>query len=252
MKYKKSYKSWPDEIWRTLEKALADELSVNPRPVAAFDADGTLWDTDLGESFFKYQIKNSNLPNMPADPWRHYRDWKESGDPRPAYLWLAQINQGQRLEQVQAWAKASVDSFDPLPVFEEQKRWIELLLKNRVDVYIVTASVKWAVEPGAPYLGLRAQDVLGVQTKVVDGVVQTEQFGPMTYREGKPDALLAATGGRKPFFCSGNTMGDYALLKSATRVGLAVGAAPEGHELWKTEEDLRGKAAEHGWLAHKF
>jgi phosphoserine phosphatase len=246
------YKKWSDEIWRQLEKALEDELTVNPRPVAAFDADGTLWDTDLGESFFRYQIKNCNLPNLPADPWRHYRDWKEAGDPRPAYLWLAQINAGQKISQVQAWAQASVDSFNPLPVFLEQKRWIELLLKNKVDVYIVTASVKWAVDPGSIHLGLRPQDVLGVQAKVVDGLVHTEQHGPMTYREGKPEALLAATGGRKPFFCSGNTMGDYALLQSATRVAFAVGAANPGQELWKTEEDLRQKAKEHGWLAHHF
>lgn len=246
------YKNWSDEIWRTLEKALADELSENPRPIAAFDADGTLWDTDLGETFFKYQIQNSRLPNLPPDPWRHYRDWKESGDPRPAYLWLAQINQGQRFEQVQAWAKASVDQFNPLPVFPEQKRWIELLLKSGVEVYIVTASVKWAVDPGAPFVGLRAQNVLGVQTRIVDGVVQAEPYGPMTYREGKPEALLAATGGRRPFFCSGNTMGDFALLQSATRIGFAVGAAQPGQELWATENDLRGKAAEYGWLSHQF
>lgn len=231
---------------------MAEELKVNPRPVAAFDADGTLWDTDLGEAFFRYQIKNSNLPDLPADPWAHYRDWKENGDPRPAYLWLAQINKGQKLEQVKAWAEASVAAFNPLPVFDEQRRWIELLLKNKVDVYVVTASVKWAVEPGALRLGLRHQDVLGVQVKVDNGIVGYDQDGPMTYREGKPEALLAATGGRKAFFCSGNTMGDYALLKSATRVGLAVGAAAPGQELWETEEALRSKAKEHGWLAHHF
>lgn len=246
------YKKWSDEIWRTLELALEQELSQNPRPVAAFDADGTLWDTDLGEAFFRYQIKNSHLPNMPADPWAHYRDWKESGDPRPAYLWLAQINQGQKLTQVKDWAEASVAAFDPLPIFAEQQRWIELLLKNKVEVFIVTASIKWAVEPGALRLGLRHQDVIGVETKVTEGIVKAEQHGPMTYREGKPEALLAMTGGRKPFFCSGNTMGDYALLQSATRVGFAVGAATPEHELWKTEEDLRSKARAHGWLLHQF
>ena len=246
------YKNWSDEIWSKLSTALDEELRVNPKPVAAFDADGTLWDTDLGETFFKYQIANSKLPDLPADPWRHYRDWKESGDPRPAYLWLAQINAGQKLGQVKTWARESVAQFSPLPIFMEQKKWISIMLSRGVDVYIVTASIKWAVEPGAARLGLPENQVIGIQTKITDGVVTAEQEGPISYREGKVEALLAATGGRKPFFCSGNTMGDYSLLKAATRVGFAVGAAPEGHELWETENELRTKASEHSWLSHRF
>lgn len=246
------HNKWSDETWQKLLRALDEECRSNTRPVAAFDADGTLWDTDLGESFFRYQIKNCALPNLPSDPWGHYRTWKESGDPRPAYLWLAQINEGQRETQVQSWAEASVASFNPLPIFEDQQRWIELLLQRGVEVIIVTASVKWAVEPGARRLGLTDDNVLGVQVKVVDGVVTREPAGYMTYREGKASALLDYTGGRKPFFCSGNTMGDYALLKSATRIGMAVGAAPEAHELWKTEEELRGHASKEGWIIHRF
>lgn len=246
------YKKWTPEIWKTLEAALAEELKQNSNPIAAFDADGTLWDTDLGEAFFRHEIKHAGLTGLPADPWGHYRTWKECGDPRPAYLWLAQVNQGQALSQVQAWAEASVAAMNPLPIFEDQLRWIDLLKSKGAKVYIVTASVKWAVEPGARRLGLTEDDVLGVQTAVRNGIVQTDQFGPMTYREGKAEALLAATGGRKPFFCSGNTMGDYALLKIASRVSLAVGAANPQDELWKTEEELRGKAREHGWISHHF
>lgn len=246
------YKNWSDEIWKRLTTALDEELRTNPRPIAAFDADGTLWDTDLGESFFKYQIANSKLPGLPTDPWRHYRDWKESGDPRPAYLWLAQINAGQKIAQVKSWARESVAQSSPLPVFHEQKKWIEHMLSRGVEVYVVTASIKWAVEPGAARLGLPEDRVIGIRTRVMDGIVGSEQEGPISYREGKVEALLHATGGRLPFFSSGNTMGDFALLGAATRLAMAVGAAPEGHELWKTEDELRSHAAEKGWLAHRF
>lgn len=246
------YKNFPIEFWTHLSNALEQELKTNPRPVAAFDADGTLWDTDLGESFFKWQIENSNLSNLPADPWKYYRDWKESGDPRPAYLWLAQINQGLPLEKVQQWAEKAIRSIEPLPIFPEQKKLVRWLLDRKVEVYIVTASVKWAVEPGANRLGMRFEQVLGVMTQVVDGILTDEQAGHMTYREGKAEALLKATGGRRPFLASGNTMGDFALLESASRVQLAVGAAKEGHELFETEEKLRSEARSHGWLAHQF
>src|SRR4051812_277802 len=115
------YKNFPSEFWDLLSKALETERKTNSRPVAAFDADGTLWDTDLGENFFKWQVQHSNLPDLPKDPWRHYRDWKEGDDPRPAYLRLAQINKGQSLKQVQGWAEQAVKAHEPLPIFEEQK-----------------------------------------------------------------------------------------------------------------------------------
>ncbi len=246
------YKNFSPQFWELLSNALDQELKTNSNPVAAFDADGTLWDLDLGESFFKWQIANSNLPNLPADPWKYYHDWKESGDPRPAYLWLAQINQDQQLEQVHAWAEACARSHEPLPIFPDQLKLIEWLLKNKVQVYVITASIKWAVEPGVRRLGLRPENVLGVCTKVEEGVVTDHQDGLITYREGKPAALLEKTKGRKPFFACGNTMGDFALLESATRLQLAVGATHEGHELFETEEKLRQESKSRGWFAHQF
>jgi phosphoserine phosphatase len=246
------YKNYPNEFWSQIEQALIEEKKQHKEPVAAFDADGTLWDTDLGESFFKYQIQQKLLPGLPADPWRHYRDWKEGPDPRPAYLWLAQINKGHGLQEVQSWAERAVAAREPLPIFSEQKKLIQFLRDNGVRVYIVTASVRWAVEPGALRLGLNHEDVIGVETSVESGIVSDRATGHMTYREGKAEALLLKTGGQAPFLTAGNTMGDFHLLKAASKLALAVGAAPEGHELFATEEKLRQEAKTHGWLSHRF
>lgn len=246
------YKSYPAEFWSKIQEALIEEKKQHARPVAAFDADGTLWDTDLGESFFKYQIAKKLLQGLPEDPWRHYRDWKESGDPRPAYLWLAQINKGHSLATVRQWAEHAVQSLEPLPIFEEQRKLIRFLRDEGVQVYIVTASVRWAVEPGALRLGLTPNDVIGVETRVDNGLVTDQPHGHMTYREGKAEALLLRTGGQKPFLSAGNTMGDFHLLKASSRISLAVGAARNGEELFETEEKLRDEARKHGWLAHRF
>ncbi len=246
------YKSYPVKFWSQIEQALAAEKKQNPCPVAAFDADGTLWDADLGESFFKYQISQKILKGLPEDPWRHYRDWKEAGDPRAAYLWLAQINKGRSLAEVQSWAEESVRAKEPLPIFEEQKKLIQFLRSEGVQVFIVTASVRWAVEPGALRLGLSHEDVIGVETSIENGVVTENPTGHMTYREGKAEALLLRTKGQRPFLSSGNTTGDTQLLKSATRIALAVGAARPEDELFATEEKLRKEALEFGWLSHQF
>lgn len=246
------YKNYPSEVWDQIRQALSEERKSGRTPVAAFDADGTLWDTDLGESFFKYQIAQKVLTGLPADPWRHYRDWKESGDPRPAYLWLAQINSGRRLDEVRGWAEDAVKSREPLPIFAEQKKLIEYLLQEGAQVWIVTASVKWAVEPGALRLGLTHDHVIGIETAIRRGLVTDEAAGHMTYREGKPMAVLAKTHGQRPFLASGNTLGDLSLLESASRIRLAVGASTPGHEMFEAEEKLREQGRQRGWIVHQF
>lgn len=246
------YKSFPQKFWTQIQEKLDLAFKTDSSPIAAFDADGTLWDTDLGENFFKWQIKNCQLPNLPADPWLHYRKWKSEADPRPAYLWLAQINQGQTLTQVRSWAQQALENYVELPIFEEQRKLIDWLKSQKVEVYVVTASVKWAVEPGSLLLGIEHDNVLGITTKTdKDNKLTSNLEGLITYREGKPAALFEKTK-KFPFFASGNTMGDFSLLKSATQLGLAVGATKQGHELYPTESELRSHASQNQWLVHEF
>ncbi len=241
-------KKLPDAIFQKIECALTACAERNQRPIAAFDADGTLWKTDLGESFFKYQIEQKLLSNLPDRPWEHYRQMKSSGDPRPAYLWLAQINRGVSLKTVQAWSQDCLDQMKPLPIFPEQAHLIDFLQKQNVEIYIVTASVKWAVEPGALELGIPRENVIGVSTKVLNGLISEEAHGAITYREGKSAAFLQATHNQVPFLSCGNSIGDEHLLKIASDIKLAVRSEDPESELFSSEELLEQKAVEQKWL----
>lgn len=246
-----NYKPYPTAFWTKIEQTLIDLKKSHPRLIAAFDADGTLWDTDLGENFFQYQIDHQQV-DLPASPYQHYLDMKKiNNDPRSAYVWLAQINQGKSLTQVQQWAQDAFDSIKPKPIFSEQKKLIELFLVHKVEIYIVTASIKWAVEPGAKALGLSADNVIGVSTVVQDGLITAEPIHPITYRQGKVEALMAKTA-LKPFFASGNSMGDYELLDCATHLQLAVSAASRDDQLFKTEQELIKMAESKQWMTHRF
>ncbi len=248
-----NYNNFSDSLWQNIRAAIVEEKKTAGQPVAAFDADGTLWDTDLGENFFKYEIANCPLKDLPADPWGHYRTWKENGDPRPAYLWLAQVNAGHSLKSVREWADQAVEKIKPVPIFSAQQQLIRLLIEEGVKVFIVTASVRWAVEPGARLLGLKNEDVLGVETGVSsEGIVTNQAAGHMTYREGKASALLSSTGGRPPFLAAGNTKGDSQLLGIATRIRLAVTATRPGDELYSSEHELQLEAQQKGWIQHRF
>jgi phosphoserine phosphatase len=216
------------------------------RAIAAFDADGTLWDTDLGEALFSYQIKHKLVP-LPPDPWKHYHDMKDSVSKRAAYLWLAQINKGLPIAQVREWAKKAVADVSPVPVFPEQKKIIEFLKSIDVEVYIVTASIQWAVAPAAHLFGIPENNVLGIETQVVDGVITEKQKGLLTFREGKIQALLERTGGVAPYFAAGNTEGDQFLIEGASALKLVVAAAVDGTENYISERKMIAMAKSHGW-----
>lgn len=247
-----NYKSFPSEYWSEINTVIQDHKAKNLPLFAAFDADGTLWDTDLGENFFHYQIDQKLVP-LPPDPFNHYLEMKKiNNDPRDAYAWLAQINDGVELSQVRKWAQEAFDSIQPKPIFSEQKKLIDLLKQHQVQIYIVTASIKWAVEPGARALGLTDENVIGIETLVQNNRVTREKVYPITYRQGKTEAFLARTSGARPFLASGNTIGDYELLQSATHIHLAVSAASRDDRLFKSENELLTKAEENNWWRHRF
>jgi phosphoserine phosphatase len=247
-----NYKNYPPQFWTQIEKTIVELQKSNTKLIAAFDADGTLWDTDLGENFFEYQIEQKHVP-LPPEPYQEYLDKKAvNNDPRAAYVWLAQINAGKNITEVRTWADKAFENIQPRPIFSEQKKLIELFLKNNIEVFIVTASIQWAVEPGARALGLKNENVIGVETKIENNLVTETPALPITYRQGKVDALLKLTHGVKPFFASGNSTGDIELLESATHIRLAVSAASRDQKLFKTEKELFEIAEAKNWLTHRF
>lgn len=243
------YKDFPSDFIKKIEATLKTSRSKSDKIYAAFDADGTLWDTDLGESFFDFLIDNKKV-DLPTDPWNYYLSEKKK-DPKKAYLWLAQICKGFDLQTVQDWASENVSQLKP-PIFNAQADLIKYFKNEGVEVYIVTASIKWAVEPGARLLGLTNESVIGVETEIEDGKVTDRQKGPITYRQGKVDAFLKKSNNSYPFFCSGNSEGDQELLMSAQGIALAVSATRPDDPLYRTERNLLKLAEEKGWLTHRF
>ena len=235
------------KIKKSIDRALKDGAT----PIAAFDADGTLWNMDMGEHFFDYQVRNRLLPGLPDDPWAHYRKLHKEHAPT-AFLWLAQINEGQTLKQVQQWSQKAFQEINPVPTFPGVVEILRHLQKSDVAVYVVTASITWSVEPGAEFLGIPRENVIGVQTKVHKGLICGEQDGVVTWREGKVTGLLNVTERRLPFFAAGNTLGDLPLLDSASHIRLANHAAPPGNVNFETESRLVEIAKTRGWFFHAY
>ena len=137
-----NYKEFPKSFWQKIDSTLQELKANDQKLIAAFDADGTLWDTDLGENFLNYEIDEKKV-DLPSNPWEHYVTLKKvNNDPRDAYVWLSQINKGHSLNEVKQWAQVAYDQIEPKPIFSEQKKLIELFLSHQVKIYIMTASIK--------------------------------------------------------------------------------------------------------------
>jgi phosphoserine phosphatase len=249
-----NYKPYTEKDWSFIESQLklakASSTSQHQKIIAAFDADGTLWDCDVGENFFQYQIDQKKV-TLPPSPFEYYKKLKQK-NPETAFMWLAQINKGVPYTETQSWGKSAYTSIIPNPVFDQQKKLINYLQQNDVEIFVVTASVKVAVEYGASLFGIDADHVLGVQTKIENGIITDQPLFPVTYKQGKVDALLQKTEGQLPFICSGNTMGDFELLNIATQIRLAVSAASADDPIYRTEMELQSIAKKNNWLAHRF
>lgn len=249
------YKPYPKDLLNEIKTSIDNFRKESSSALcAAFDADGTLWDMDVGEIVFDHQINHWDL-DLPSDPWTYYRDLKKE-NPTAAYLWLAQILSGKSLEEVLAKNHEAYTLWErdngPLPIYPAQRELIKWLQENGVEVYIVTASVRWSVFYGAKLLSIPVENVLGVQTKVINGIVSDTQEGEITFREGKARQLISNTEGKTIVFSCGNTMGDYELLKSSKGQALAVMSADESEDLYATEKELQEKAHGLKWLNHRF
>lgn len=232
---------------RQIKKEIKVCLAQETQAVAAFDADGTLWPGDVGITFFKYQIENALLPHLSLS-FEEFLNKKQKESLPETLLWMAQVNKGVSLKTLQQWVGQSLEPLLNLSsVFQDIRTIVTYLLKNKVEVYIVSASFKWTLEPLAKIFHIPFKNVLGVTTKVNQGLLTEELDGCITWNQGKVEALLKATKGRKPFLSAGNTLNDLPLLESATHMRLTVASAPKEKINHSSEQALLKIAKERNW-----
>ena len=234
---------WPKQ---TVTHSTPEDSSELKPPIVAVDADGTLWDTDVGEMFFKWIIQHQLVP-LPADPWAHYHQLKQQ-DPSIAYVWLAQILCGHKLDLIINWAEEMTATW-PIPVFREQQELIKRLQQKGAFIYVVTASVSWGLIPALKkYFHLESSSVIGVETLIDQaGYVTNIPKQPITYKKGKAEALLTKTRGQKPILAMGNSLGDVQMLELAD-IAVAIKSPSATGESAQAEAELANYARHKGWF----
>jgi len=239
-------RSYIDDLKSDINKALEDPKT---NKIAAFDADGTCWFSDVGRDFFEYQIQKKFFKG-PRLNWNDYNQ-QEAVNITQGLLWLAQILQGFHVDEVRAFGREFNQAMRP-HFIDHQSEIVEFLRSQGVEVYIVTASVKWTIEAAAEEFGVKAENVIGVETEVKDGIITNVQKGHMTWADGKVKALMERTGGQRPFYVSGNTMSDVPMMHESTHIAKLIHSADNKHGIYQSELQALDEARKNKWRFFDF
>jgi HAD superfamily phosphoserine phosphatase-like hydrolase len=194
----------------TLTRAV--ETTAGQRQVAVFDADGTLWDRDIGEAFLRWLIAGNHLKGLDA-----YPDIYEEYERRVAvnrtqgYGWAVQVMKGLPLQQVETWAWQLACAW---PNYRPgMKAVAEYLTSRGVEVWIVSASGELVVRQAAAFTGISKDRTCGIRTVVdANSVLTDDLVHPLTCNQGKVE-LIQQKIGVVPILAFGDSMGDFEMLE---------------------------------------
>jgi len=202
--------AWAPEVRAGLEAMVV----ANPGGLAAFDFDNTILEGDLSETILE-ELDRADSRDLIAEYEAHC-----AANTRDGYAKLVEtLLVGKTELEVRAHTRAILDAHLAKGTLRLRPAFMELIwFMQRYDweVWVVTASPAVVIGVAAQRVGIPASRVLGMWCEPgPDGHFMAPTREPITYRQGKVEALLGATEGRAPTFAAGDALTDLELLHSA-------------------------------------
>jgi len=167
---------------------------------------------------------------------RRYESILESNGPMEAYIWQTRVTTGLRPMQLKrrlftTLRKQAGRAPDILKLKNDRRiRWgfrlkpavaelARIARKRRMQVVVVSVSLREAVWSACRLLGFHEHTVLGNATCVRRGKLSGDLIEPVIYGRGKLDALRKATG-QNPWIAIGDSDFDLPLLAGAEKLAV--------------------------------
>lgn len=216
--------------------------------VLATDADGTIWDGDVGLDLFESLLESKSIRDeareglardaraLGVDDGGDARELAErlyveySADRYPldrAFAMMTWVFAGFTRAEMAAFAERVLDHKRLEARIRPAMRSIAAWAKERgLPVYVVSASSTFAVRYGVRSLGVSPERVVAM-TPAQDhaGVLTADISGPVVYGKGKIEALHAALPHATMIAAFGDSAWDSAML-SAAKIPILVAPAP--------------------------
>jgi phosphoserine phosphatase len=234
----------PEAVTERLDGAL-EGLDGEAQRLITLDADGTIWDVDVGVSIFEALLDRGDVrpeaeEALVSDARRFNIELPQGGGAMEAARALHQAFFDGRYPDdlayaMNAWAfaghtEAEADAIaqDVLrslgvadrirPAFPRLFEWAS---RRGVDAYVVSASPVWIIRAGAALLGLSPDRGIAMAPAVRGGVIEPRIEGPICYGPGKLEKIRATRPAAVLIGAFGDSAWDAAMLRAA-RVPVAV------------------------------
>lgn len=216
----------PDSILKSFGKKNAQRLPelILPKGAVILDADGTLWQDDLGDAFFDFLVKKDLVS---AQKLFEYKKMETDG-PALAYGFAVQCMVGLRDTQVIDLSNDFCKTWLPDRIRQDVVDLAMALHNAGMRVEVISATADLVVRPAIKQvLGGWAQSH-GIRVESSRGILTDNLIRPMPFASGKV-SVFDDLGIGPLLIAVGDSRHDIPILKHAA-LGIWVGAgkAPTG------------------------
>ena len=201
----------------------------------ATDADGTLWSADVAELAWSLALRERLFRPEAVEPVAEVlrgAGGTPSGDPHedareiwrlflagqvadgPILRVMATCFAGLEVEEARAFGDRVFREHLAPKVYAETVPLFRAFAERGLPLVVVSGSPKFLVEAGVRGLGLEAE-VRGVTLAEVEGKLSAEVVPPLTWNQGKIEAISPIVGRDGPLIALGDSQGDRELLLAA-------------------------------------
>ena len=220
--------------WTDLESVREELLALldhsATRQVVAFDADSTLWMSDIANRTWAYLLEEKLPSRSTCEEMSQLSSQYDEGRLEEIRIVKAQATglAGFRVEELREIARAAfaAGAHSLADVcFAGMRELIDGLRGRGARVIVISGSPQVLVEEAARLYDIPAEDVGALRTGIVEGRLTGSLAGPLTTGEGKVVACMQMCGA-PPFAAFGDAPTDIPLLRSATALAGLINPRP--------------------------
>jgi phosphoserine phosphatase len=213
---------------------------LEKRPqLAIFDCDGTLWDADSGEKFFRWELQRGLVSREIAEKltarYEEYRAGTVSEDDMCGEM--VAMHEGLSIAELERAVADFIPEVIAAGIFPEMQALTHELIASGCELWAISSTNDWVVREGVKAFGIAPDHVIAACVAAENGNA-TARLLRIPSGEGKAIAIREVIG-RMPDAVFGNSRWDLAMLELA-RDAYAVNPNP----------DLEQVARERGWTIY--